>query len=523
MGFAGSRRLFAREPSDPTVARAWRDAVEEHLTHALGELPQKLALGPGHFLCGISQIACGADTVFVRACNTKGIPVRLFLPQQIEEFLAAEGSAGPDFTPEQRKEARELLQSESIIQQRVVAHSPDRQRRFREANAEIARVSDVVVCIVRKDEDNGGEPGGTLELLERAKAAGLPALEITVATDDEGPRCEGHWHNLAKHAPVQLPEALTSLNPRLEAQIPPATDLIAALKRWGSTTSHEHQRSFKNAAKWILGTHILATLLATLAVALHGPLGDSLTAEGIIFAVLLFELGVLLIGFGVHRKLHHSHAAGIWAHARLVAELARSMNAVAEVHIYPEQLFRLPLPRNLRPLLRTISTLHLRSTYAGRDQPWHDRRDEYVSNRVDHQKSYYDKELTKAEKYLSICQSVFQVFSVLAILATLTKLGLLVYIMIAHGKVPLASEMLGTLAIVFPVLAVAGLSWAAALDYEARAETYRETRNFLDRNHGAFERADTPEEFERLVVETESVLLGEVSNWFSRRASTGVT
>jgi hypothetical protein len=82
--------------------------------------------------------------------------------------------------------------------------------------------------------------------------------------------------------------------------------------------------------------------------------------------------------------------------------------------------------------------------------------------------------------------------------------------------------ILGTLAILLPVLAVARLSWAAAMDREARIETLAEARAFLERQRRLLPCVDSPAEYGRLLLETETVLLAEVSSWFARRANIGV-
>ena len=85
-----------------------------------------------------------------------------------------------------------------------------------------------------------------------------------------------------------------------------------------------------------------------------------------------------------------------------------------------------------------------------------------------------------------------------------------------------SSALMGTLAIVLPVIAVGGLSWAAALDRQARVETFGETLNFLLRQRPHLEQADTVEEFDYLLLDTETELLGEIANWYSRRSTAGV-
>ena len=88
-------------------------AVEKYLVERLGHLRDDLELESNHFFVGISQLACGADTLFTRACLRavrQPIPQRIFLPQHRELFLAAVGSKGtPDFTPDENAEAKSLL------------------------------------------------------------------------------------------------------------------------------------------------------------------------------------------------------------------------------------------------------------------------------------------------------------------------------------------------------------------------------------------------------------------------------
>jgi len=84
------------------------------------------------------------------------------------------------------------------------------------------------------------------------------------------------------------------------------------------------------------------------------------------------------------------------------------------------------------------------------------------------------------------------------------------------------TAVLGTLAIVMPVLAAAALSLAAAHDLEAQGHTYQEMFEFLERQKEYLRAATSERDYADLVLETESRLLGETANWFSRRFFTGV-
>lgn len=564
IGFAGSRQLFGESPEDPNVERQWGDAVTEQVVQLLKLLPAKLKLSPHHFLCGISQIACGADSVFTRAClaHEPSIPQRIFLPQLVDDYLSAVSSNGtPDFTPAQMSEAKSLLDSPHIVQLRVVSQSQERSDRFRETNAEILRVSDMVVCLLSSEAAE--KAGGTNELLKRALAVNKPVLEIRVTIEDGQPVCHEMWHVTSPFDVPAIPEPLSNLQlPKTDAKIPSSEQYRVPLKNLVSTQAKQQQRLFRYAAAIIIATHILATFCATGALALHGhhtgtaltqhqssappadgyvphavdnppaaeePSGGQPTqkphaaadADRLIPLLLGIEFVLLFVGFGVHQYLHHSQAARIWANARLVAEMARSIRAIDPRHLYLEYLFRLPLPRRFRPLARTLNVLHLKSTYSGRNNPWPPQRDKYVVNRIGDQITFYAKAIKIDKRWLKWCRGMFFVCSILAMAATIAKLGLLAATW-GSWEFAMWPQLLGTLAVVLPVLAVGGLSWAAALDYEARGETFSETLAFLKRQKELLLWADTVAEFDRLVLETESVLLGEVGNWFSRRANAGV-
>jgi hypothetical protein len=526
LGFAGSRHLFDRSHDAPIAEAHLENQVLEYFSTRLGELPGELGLKPGHFLCGISQIACGADSIFTRACRDRRIPQRIFLPQHRDAYLSAIGSDGkPDFTSDERKEAESLLSAEHIIQERVVSVSADRQQRFEDVNVQILRVSDVVVCLLR--EDAVGKPGGTAQLLERAKQRGTPVLAIRVGLRDGQPKFREQWHNQDEKHPFQpprLPEELAALPASVSLDpLPSREEYCEPLKKLASTQAKWHQRLFKYATVVIIGTHILATLAATVALATRGH-GDGHGVPWPILALLAVELLFLTIGFGVHFHLHRTRAARVWAVARVTAELARSLRAIGNRHVYLEYLFRLQLPQRFRPLLRTLSVLQLRSTWLRRDDPWEPARDQYIRGRFDDQTNgqigFYQRGLITDERRLQRCRWTFSVCSLLAIAATAAMLGLMLS---SPGWLEnwaaVWPPVLETLAIMLPVMAVGGLSWAAALDCEARVETFRETLNFLYRQKPHIEQATSAAEFDTLLLETETTLLGEIANWYSRRSN----
>ncbi len=498
--------------------------TDQWLEQRWARVRSELKLRDNQFLVGISQIACGADMVFTRVCRKLSVPQRIFLPQHREQFLAAAGTDGkPDFTEPQREEAEALLESGHIFQERVVASFHDRTARFEDTNFEIMRISDAMVCMLRSEAD--GKPGGTHQLLERAIRRGLPTLEIRVAgTNGRLAIVKDQWHNLREdyQPPGNLPAEIASLPfPPLPSgcePIPRRDEYCGALRELTLRQAGRKQRLFKIAAAMIIVTHIAATLLAALALSMHDYF-----SHRVVVGILLVELALLVAGNAIHFWIHHSRTVQAWAISRVISELLRSLDSIGTRHLYLEHLFRLHLPYRYRPLLRTLSVLHLKSTWPSRDQAWQPQRDRYIRQRfedpVNGQPRFFEQALHEDRRTLKTCQRVFLICSVLAMLATLSKVLLLGN----HDDDPIWLAIAGGLAVALPVLAVGGLSWAAAVDCEARVDAFGEVQQFLKRQRPHLEQAASGREFDRLLLETETVLLGEITNWYSRRSSKGVS
>src|SRR5262245_36268266 len=115
VGFAGSRRLVEPAPSDPAAAAKLDDVIRAHLITHVRDLRTSLKLSGAHFLCGLSQVAVGADTLFSQACRELDIPQRIYLPQHRDAYVNAVDSEGvPDFDPTERAEALSLCDSPHV-------------------------------------------------------------------------------------------------------------------------------------------------------------------------------------------------------------------------------------------------------------------------------------------------------------------------------------------------------------------------------------------------------------------------
>jgi len=537
VGFAGARRPF---PADcPVPADDLDRQLTERLTEHLRALPGTLGLAPHHFLCGLSQIAVGADFAFTQACRTLAIPQRILLPQPADVYLAACGTDGtPDFTAAEQRIARDLLDGPQVIEHRVVTDAPTRRRRFEDVNREIAAESAVVVCLIR--QGSAAKPGGTAQLLGLARQRRLPVLALEVAVEDGQVQVQATAHGFAGFQAPALPSPLDRLAAAglgTDGQLPTVQQFAATVKAHASAEAKKQRQRFGRAAWIIIGTHLLATLGATAVLAGHGLGGhDAHGPAAWPLAVLLLELLALGIGFGTHWWIHRAAPSRNWAHARLLAEINRSVLALGNLHLPLDYLLRLRLPDDLGPLLRTLNILHLRSTRAQRDHPWRAALTGYLDQRLRDpnpkkgQLAYYRDRCRREQIKWRASHWIFALCSLTAILATGLKLLTLA------GLVPLAPEpaalltsVLGVLAVFLPVLAVGALSWAAAQDYEARVHSFRTTLDYLEHESAALDRIlrdpDEPaasglsdvRDARRVIEGIEQALLGETAEWSTRR------
>jgi hypothetical protein len=519
VGFAGSRMLYASTRLPAARAETFDAALLPVLVDRLRELPQQLGLGPHHLLCGVSQLAAGADTLFARALEALALPLRVRLPQAASEFLAAGGSEEPDFTPAERDSVRALLDSPHVIEVRVASKAEDRVERFEDTNLAILRDSDAIVCLLRASA--GARAGGTRDLMRRAARAGKTVLLLEVSMVDDQPVLSD-WRlpepGGAPAAPPAMPAELKGLElpAPTAAAWPDVGGYIDAVRQFASAQTRRHSGGFRRAALTIIVLHIVATVLAAVA--------GGAQAAWWVGALLALELVLLGTGLLTHHALHHSLRVRVWAVTRLLVETLRSMKSVCATGAHLDYPLALGLPAAFSPLLRTVAALHVREQRHRPAADWSAQRAAYLALRLtgaQGQLRYFSDAAHAAARRFRWANGGFWLFSATAIAATGAKLAAVAGVLPAALAAPAASWG-GLLAITLPVAAVGFLSWAAASDLHGRATTYAEMQAFLVRQAERLQAADSAREFARLVHETELGILSENLGWFSRQMFRGV-
>jgi hypothetical protein len=537
IGFSGSRMLYDHVGLSAAYITRLDTEIEEGLRRELLDLRRELGLDSQHFFAGVSQVAIGGDSLFTRCCGPEGrsgIAVqRVLLPQPLDAYLSAEGSSGPDFTVDEREAARQLLRRPSVVHVQSVSSAENRPERFTDALHAILATSDVAVCLLRKGV--AGRPGGSADFLEFAHRAEKPVRLIEVSVVNGHVRFESVWLDRGCFVLPRLPLLTTHVTSPpgwTPDQLPSAVEYCAALKWHFSPQARGARVKFEKMVRAILSTHLGATVCAAVAIVGGLVLGDE--AAWVLAGVLAVEVGLLLWGRRTHHELHHGGHAGstvrTWAAARLTAEISRSVSAIGETHMYLSHLsiLRILPVAGLDRLVSTINWLHLQATASQRDRPYREIADAYLRERVDDQIAYLGKQNTEARHELMLCLRRFQIWWWCGFAATGFKL---VEVLLDHlielpervaTLLVAVGPFLGIMAVVFPVLAVGALSWAAALDLEARASEFKEIYDFLKRQRPIFEKVSSNREVRRLMIETETTLLGEVAQWYVRRAYSSV-
>ncbi|MHC4378518.1 MAG: hypothetical protein ACYS26_18105 [Planctomycetota bacterium] len=520
IGLAGARHIAPSSLESAEAARKYEQQLGTELEAILRKLPDQLGLNAQHFICVHSQAAIGVDAIGIEATARLGWLHRVALPRLPEEYVNAQDpdSSDPDFTAGQAQDCLESLQSEHVIEVDVVSKATARNERFEEVNQHLARICDVIVCVVRADRHSSGA-GGSKDLIDRAQQRGRPLLVVAVSEDEAGaPTTESEWTNLDLFQVPTGPREFDALDPataRTCAVGSSAEELRACLASASEHLAEQHQKRFRSTVRFVLVTHVLATALATAALLLGKVAGPI-----VLIGVLAFELAALGWGYKRHSDLHHKHEVEVWAMARLVREVVRSAQAVSGMQMALRHFFQLPMPQSLRPLLRTLNVMHLAEVRRGKaERPLVS---DYVEGRIRDQWNFYDEKAGHAESQVDRLDRLFRWFSMAALLMTSAKL--LMTLAKAVGQKQLywaeGSDACGFIAIVAPVAAVAALTWATSNDYRGRAKVFREMQQhlgpYLDPKQ--IPSSTGTELFHGFVLETESRLLGETANWYARRA-----
>jgi hypothetical protein len=138
---------------------------------------RRLAAGHRGQLRGVSCLAPGADTIFAEVVLELGGAIEVVLPAQ---------DYRQTLSPERIEEFDRLVACASTVD--YMQHRRSGIRAFRSANAEMLRRSTHLIAVWNGAAPSN--PGGTGEVVGKARAAGIPVEVISVVSvpiDEPGP------------------------------------------------------------------------------------------------------------------------------------------------------------------------------------------------------------------------------------------------------------------------------------------------------------------------------------------------
>ena len=483
VGFTGHRGL-----ADP-----------DRIAGAIEQVLQRLERA-GAPLAAVSSVARGSDTLFVKAAQGRQLPWLLMLPFPQEEFRK-------DFSP------AEWAVAETLMRQAVSTHIEPPAEGNRPAGAArndaflecgIRTVDNCEVLVAVWDGLPARGSGGTGDIVGYARSQKKPLVWIHALT---GAVVE---ENLAA-----VPEAA-----------PPATGLAAAhaldLREGGlpelqATLAYFDEAAVRHApaARELITRMILLHLTAT-AVALLAPLLGFWA--WVAFVLIMLKITALLYADRLqHRgqQVHHE-----WLRHRIVAELCRSAVGTWPLRFSDcvHQSFMVP---GFRDWQRSLRLWRLLKPPIERDVEA--MKTAYDQGRMEEQICYFTTQLERAEKKLGTWRRVAKYSTraaiACAVLVLVLSIGHHPPASASQSDIPELTQMMKDVlkyfSLVLPLLSASVLHWLVAQDCGRRAVRNREMLSFLIRARERVRAVTTWSGLERLVSETETMLLLEVLEWHS--------
>lgn len=486
--------------------------VKARIAEVLARLERELV--PGEQLAAVSALAMGGDTLFAEVvAERKEMPHQVFLPQTEDQFFNLK-----DFEHEAeiaRAKRRLDPAAGNVVEVRIVSLLPDRRERFSECGYEIVNECDVLIAV--HPGNSPGKPGGTVETMKHAAVLGRRIFEITLQ-DDQPARETPAPEKPKKEAPAEEEAFAWRLEPN-PAIADRSLALLTALKDRASVVSGGEKNSFRWVAATAVWTHVAATIVAAVALA-FGPHTDAHT-------VWLKGAKLVLLGFGfcVPFYFHHfrPRPERRWVTGRLVAELSRSVLAVRGL---PGQLgylrnFYLPEYRQLIRSLNLVRLQSARSSTVGLTEF----AQRYIKERIGEpedghppsirtQIGYFTRYAGSAGHWRHWFELGFYVFSFTALMCAAGYLFFHV-----ETNSPLWERALfWFIPVVFPTAAAAFAGWISIMDYDRRAERFRELVRYLEEQRERIRHAAAGGILVRAVHRTEHALLQEVVEWHAKHS-----
>ena len=366
IGFSGHRNL--RHP----------DLVRAGIHVAISRCRQRVEEAGGQLHLYVSA-AYGADLLAISVAEELCVPVHLVLPKpvvmqgddtvsSVEGFASDFTDAAGHFLPNAWEKAlgfiRKAERGETGWTYRLVSGSQVEPECYYDAGVQVMEAADFFLAVWDGEAARG--LGGTAEMVEQARAAGMPWSRVDPSTghiSEEGfadfsvEKDEGH--RLMKALPLAEHGSMSEQFTQLD-------DL-----------ANVHSHAFRNTMVKGIWINAAATITAAVAALLQGT---SLAAAQWIAALALGEWILVVIAWVRIKRMSRGQTHANWVRTRFAVELMRSMFGS---HSLLDPLHP-PVARHKIEWQRFAITagLQLATEQVGK-RSWSEERDAYVAVRLD--------------------------------------------------------------------------------------------------------------------------------------------
>lgn len=508
IGFVGHRQLDNPQAIKERIAQQLRVLRTRYQSQASGAETYEVA--------AVSSVATGADTLFAEAALEAGIKWLAHLPLPADEFRK-------DFTAAEWAHAQHLLKQAIAVYEGPALPScatPDaaseaRNAAYAECGQLIVDESDVLLAVWNEQKARGH--GGSQETIAYATELARPCFIINPAKFDAfeispAPQPAFKPAKPPRKKKKSLPEETKANEARIvEIMREPDPGLreLKLAQHYHDQIAEKHAPSARSLASRAIFLHLLATSFA-----LSGPV------LGLV-AWLLFTLTLVKIAALIYTQTHLTHSRkkeqSIWNSARIKAEQCRSAAATWRLR-YSHLIHRSEMFPGDRKWLRSLWIKRMQATFP---VPTIDQmRKEYISGRIDDQIKYFTEKHNAAAYWSGKIHRFASISTWTAIV-----LGVIVLATYAAGGDHLAHAdgilWLKLTSLVLPLFSAALLHVGVAHEYIRRAARNREMIAELSEMRTRMLHAETWPRLEKLIAETERLLLIEVFEWESHMRFAG--
>jgi hypothetical protein len=479
VGFTGHRHLQAP------------DKIKQVIGATLRSLRAEI---PGRVV-GYSSIAIGADTLFAEEWLSSGLPWMALLPRAEKDFKN-------DFTESDWVRTHALIQQASRVQSLSGIKEAERELAYLECGLRVVEEADIMIAVWDGKSSRG--VGGTADIVANARTLSKPLILIEPQSL-EVKREHFSPDLFADPEMSYLNEIAAHAAPLLNEKTDPAERVRFFFKSVDAKAASIAPR-FR---LWVAASVIMNATAAILVAATI-----AFQVNSFILNILIFVLtaAATVSVFLIKRKRAHQK----WIRCRVASEICRSALATWNLAEVAEPAWFNHLTEFVR-LVKTIRLMKLTDP-ARQVTDLQERRQQYLTTRVDEQIHYFRRRRKEFAFALSALSGSFLAFSFLGIarsLLTGSAFGVGPLLPVSPPNAFAWHFVQAFLPIALPLAAGCTLSLISIFEINRQLARSRAMEGLLIKLREQIQKTESLPGLRRAIENFENALASEVFEWFT--------